>query len=85
MERMPDVAIATNERMNVGTAWTRNEQMERDGYLKVDNLCNPLDLYHPCPRERGVFNYHSDDVNHFEFKRSTSLSGLETEEPVSSD
>ncbi len=45
------------ERRNTGTTWTRNESFEKNGYLVVDNLWDPEELYHPLPKERGQINY----------------------------
>ena len=43
--------IMLQERRNSGTAWTRNEKFDRDGYLVVKTL-NPEELYHPVPPEK---------------------------------
>ena len=45
------------ERRNTGTAWTRNEQFEKDGYLVIKNLWDSKELFRPVPQERGQVNY----------------------------
>ena len=54
------------ERRNTGTAWTRNESFEKNGYLVIKNLWEPEELYHPVPAERGQINYFGsvDRFNH---------------------
>ena len=51
--------IILQEMHNTGTTWTRNDFMEKHGYLVIKNLWNPEELYHPVPMRRGQFNYHS--------------------------
>lgn len=46
------------ERVNTGTAWTRNESFEKNGYLVLKNLWDPKELYHPVPQERGQISYY---------------------------
>ena len=43
---------------NSGTAWTRNEKFDRDGYLVIKDLWDPEELYHPVPSEKGQYNYY---------------------------
>ena len=62
---MTEVQLAFQERMNTGTAWTRNDKFEKDGYLKVDDLWDPLELYHPVPDIRGQLNYWDKNPEHF--------------------
>ena len=64
-EQMTEVQLAFQERMNTGTAWTRNDKFEKDGYLKVDDLWDPLELYHPVPDIRGQLNYWDKNPEHF--------------------
>lgn len=52
-----ELQILIQERTNTGTSWTRNEQFDKDGYLKVENLWDPKELYRPVPEERGQRNY----------------------------
>ena len=57
--------VSFQEKINAGTAWTRNEKLEKDGYLKVENLWDPEELYHPLPTVRGQLNYWDKDPSHF--------------------
>ena len=45
--------IEYQERCNTGSAWTRNEQFEKDGYLVYKNLWDPEELFYPVPEVRG--------------------------------
>lgn len=49
--------MVTQERNNTGTSWTRNKEFDQNGYLVLEDLCNPQDLYFPLPNERGQINY----------------------------
>ena len=64
-ERMNLLELQMQERKNTGTAWTRNDDFEKDGYLKVENLWSPEELYHPVPELRGQLNYWDDNPEHF--------------------
>ena len=57
--------LLVNERKNTGTAWTRNEQFDKEGYLVVKDLWNPDELYHPLPEQRGQLNYWDMDVTKY--------------------
>lgn len=46
--------ICDRERNNSGTSPTRNKNFDRDGYIVVENLCDPEKLYRPVPEKRGV-------------------------------
>ena len=50
---------------NTGTAWTRNEKFDKDGYLVVKDLWDPEELYHPVPEEKGQYNYWDKNPEHF--------------------
>ena len=41
----------SREATNTGTAWTRNEDFDKNGYLVVKDLWDPEELYHPVPEE----------------------------------
>ena len=45
------------ERQNAGTTKTYSDDLERNGYYFVKDLCDPEELYHPVPRERGFIRY----------------------------
>ena len=64
-EQMTEEVLGNQERRNSGTAWTRNDKFERDGYLIVKDLWDAEDLYHPLPDIKGQLNYWSKDVTQF--------------------
>ena len=64
-ESMTAEALGVQEVRNSGTAWTRNDKFEKDGYLVVKNLWDAEDLYHPLPDIKGQLNYWSKDVTQF--------------------
>ena len=67
-EEMTLEQLNHQERVCTGTAWTRNEQFEKDGYLVVKNLWDPKDLYRDVPLIRGQVNYWGkklDQYQHF--------------------
>ena len=45
------------ERSLTGTTRPCNEGFAQNGYLKVENLWDPEELYYPVPRERGMIMY----------------------------
>ena len=52
-----------------GTSWTRNESFDKNGFLVLQNLYDPQELFHPVPKIRGQLNYRSkklDDVEYIE-------------------
>ena len=52
-EQMTELQLMVQERRNTGTAWTRNESFEKNGYLVIKDLWDPEELYHPVPEEKG--------------------------------
>ena len=64
-EGMTDLQVINQERFNTGTAWTRNDKFEKDGYLVVKDLWEPEELYHPVPDLRGQLNYWDRNPEHF--------------------
>ena len=48
-EQMTELDLMIQERRNSGTAWTRNEKFDKDGYLVIKDLWDPEELYHPVP------------------------------------
>ena len=52
-EQMTEEVLGNQERRNSGTAWTRNDKFEKDGYLVVKDLWDAEDLYHPLPDIKG--------------------------------
>ena len=65
-EGMTEMEVMYQERENSGTTKTNNSDFEKDGYLKLENLWDPEELYHPVPKERGQINYYGsvDKFNH---------------------
>jgi len=64
---MNELQIMMQERINSGTAWTRHDSFEKNGYLLIKNLWDPEELYHPLPPVRGQLNYwgkREDQVSH---------------------
>jgi len=64
-EQMNELQLMMQERMNTGTAWTRNESFEENGYLIIKDLWDPKELYHPVPEQRGQYNYWDKNPEHF--------------------
>ena len=56
-EQMNEMQLRFQEKINTGTAWTHNEQFEKDGYLVIKNIWDPEELYHPVPENTGQYNY----------------------------
>ncbi len=40
-EEMTDAQVVLQERLNTGTAWTRNKSFDKNGYLVVKDLWDP--------------------------------------------
>lgn len=49
--------IKASEDRNTGTSWTRSTEFERDGYLVLKNVIDPLELQRPVPHQRGQLSY----------------------------
>ena len=64
-EQMTELDLMMQERRNSGTAWTRNEKFDKDGYLVIKDLWDPEELYHPVPPEKGQYNYWDKNPEHF--------------------
>ncbi|MEK9695564.1 MAG: hypothetical protein VW270_07340 [Candidatus Poseidoniales archaeon] len=56
-EQMTEQELLNQEKKNVGTAWTRNENFDEFGFLVLKNLWKAEDLYRPVPSIRGQVNY----------------------------
>jgi len=61
LEKMMTEELNLQEKINAGTAWTRNEQFDKDGYLVVKDLWDPEELYYPVPNKRGQLYYNGND------------------------
>ena len=64
-EGMTDMQLSFQEKTNTGTAWTRNDKFEKDGYLVIKDLWDPEELYHPLPDMRGQLNYWDKNPENF--------------------
>ena len=64
-EQMSEMQLMFQERQNTGTAWTRNESFEKNGYLVIKDLWDPEELYHPLPPERGQMNWWGRKMDQF--------------------
>ena len=62
---MTEEQLAFQERVNSGTAWTRNESFEKNGYLVIKDLWDPEELYSPVPDLKGQYNYWDKNPEHF--------------------
>ena len=61
--------VTRSEYENHGTSWTRNEFFDTNGYLIIKNLCDPEKLFHPVPKERGLFNWKgSNELDKFTYE-----------------
>ena len=54
---MTEQDLLNQEKRNVGTAWTRNENFDEFGFLVLKNLWRAEELYRPVPSIRGQVNY----------------------------
>ena len=64
-EAMTEQHIQFQEKTNTGTAWTRNKKFDKNGYLVVKDLWDPIELYHPLPPITGQLNYYDDNIQNF--------------------
>ena len=64
-EKMTEIELLTNERVNSGTSWSLNEKFEKDGYLVIKDLWDSEELYHPLPKQRGQMNYWSNNLEQY--------------------
>ena len=64
-EAMNAMQLMYQEKTNSGTAWTRNKDFDKNGYLVVKDLWDVEELYHPVPELRGQLNYYDDNPEHF--------------------
>ena len=64
-EAMTEMQLMFQERRNTGTAKTKNDKFEKDGYLVIKDLWDPAELYHPLPDIKGQLNYYDKNPEHF--------------------
>tara|TARA_B100001250_G_scaffold552_1_gene505 strand:+ start:1774 stop:2481 length:708 start_codon:yes stop_codon:yes gene_type:complete len=60
-----ELQLRFQERTNSGTTLTKNEELEKNGYVVVEDFWDPLELYHPLPKERGMIFY-SGSIDSFQ-------------------
>ena len=73
---MNEEEILQQEFKNTGTSWTNNKQFDKNGYLVIENLCDPEDLYYPVPKERGQIKWWRKNINQYEyFEEEHQVSG----------
>tara|TARA_B100000287_G_scaffold152028_1_gene143754 strand:+ start:42 stop:770 length:729 start_codon:yes stop_codon:yes gene_type:complete len=68
MAPMTERDVLLQERNTTGTAWTRNEDFDKDGYLVIKDLWDPEELYHPVPDMRGQLNYWDNNPRNFSYQ-----------------
>jgi hypothetical protein len=66
-EHMTKLDVEVQERKNAGTAKTKNEFFEKNGYLVIKNLWDPKELYHSLPEIRGQMNYWGKKIDQFSY------------------
>ena len=64
-EQMNELQLMLQEKQNTGTAWTRNEKFDKDGYIVIKDLWDVDELYHPAPELKGQYNYYDNNPEHF--------------------
>ena len=52
---------------NAGTSWTRNDNFDENGYVKVKDLYDVEPLYESPPMERGLFHYQEESIDNFKY------------------
>jgi len=62
---MNELQLMLQEKQNTGTAWTRNEKFDKDGYIVIKDLWDVDELYHPAPELKGQYNYYDNNPEHF--------------------
>ncbi len=66
-EQMNELELLFQEKQNTGTAWTRNEDFDKNGYLVVKDLWDPEELYHPVPEKKGQYNYYDKNPENYNY------------------
>lgn len=64
-EQMTEEQITLQEKQNTGTAWTYNDEFEKNGYLVIKDLWDVKELYCPVPDKSGQFNYWGKQLDQF--------------------
>lgn len=66
MEMTPE-EIAAQEARCSGTAPTRNEQFDRDGYLVISSMADPAQMARAVPHQRGQITYWGKKLDQFNY------------------
>ena len=69
---MTEEDIIKSELEHSGTSWTRNESFDKNGFLVLQNLYDPQELFHPVPKIRGQLNYRSKKLDDVEYIKEES-------------
>ena len=69
---MTEEDIIKSELEHQGTSWTRNESFDKNGFLVLQNLYDPQELFHPVPKIRGQLNYRSKKLDDVEYIKEES-------------
>ena len=64
-QKMNEMEIMMQEKINSDTSWTRNKKFDKEGYIVIKDLWDPIELYYPLPEIRGQLNYWDNDPEHF--------------------
>jgi hypothetical protein len=62
---MTEQELLNQEKRCAGTAWTRNESFDKNGYLVLKNLWRAEELYRPVPEVRGQINYWGRNLDQY--------------------
>lgn len=60
------------EERNAGTSWTRSADFDRDGYLILKGLVDPVELQRPVPHHRGQIHYWGRKPDQFNYSPEES-------------
>ena len=69
---MTEEDIIKSELEHSGTSLTRNESFDKNGFLVLQNLYDPQELFHPVPKIRGQLNYRSKKLDDVEYIKEES-------------
>jgi hypothetical protein len=63
--KMAQEHLDFQEKINTGTAWTLNDEFDKNGYIVLRNLCDANDLISPVPQNRGQYTYYDKNIENF--------------------
>ena len=70
-----EIELLQLERMQSGVSWTRNDELDKNGYVVIKNFCNLEELYHPLPKERGLVTYYGSIDNFQQMPEDLQMPG----------